>query len=342
MTTVVVKLGGAAITDKSKADTLSADLDMLVDNIGRVYQAELRPHGKRLVLIHGAGSFGHPPAKKFRVKAGWSTTTGSTAAAAANERDGNGDADGETAHEPSRPPSQHQQQEQQQQRREQEQKQEQEQQDRVKFGMALTRQRVLQLHHHVLQRLQHRAQLPVLSISTYDTVETSEGHLTAESSARLVRRVHKLLAQGFIPLLFGDAVIDLVWGCTILSGDALMHTLATALREVHRCVFVTDVPGIFTRDPKRFADATLIRELRCSSGREIPDDVHASGVDDVTGAMGSKWQWVKRIMTDAPHVCGVRICRASEADRALIIAEHYSHGDDSRSDDTNRWTSIVR
>ncbi|KAG5970551.1 hypothetical protein E4U55_001615 [Claviceps digitariae] len=339
MATVVVKLGGAALTDKANPDTLSASLDTLADNIARVYQTQLRPHGKRLVLIHGAGSFGHPPAKKFQVKTGWltpTTTSPTTTGTAANEHENsnnnnNNNVDDDTEHEQKRNPTHRRQQKPQQEK------------DGVKFGMALTRQRLLQLHHHMLQRLHDRAQLPVLSVSTYDTVETSAGQLTADSSTRLVSRVQNLLAQGFIPLLSGDAVFDLAWGSTILSGDTLMHTLATALPDVHRCVFVTDVAGIYTRDPKRFDDAALIRELRCSSEPDIfdqDDDVSAcAAVDDVTGSMGNKWQWVRRIMTDAPHVRSVIICQASEANRAVAMA---GDGGDDRSGDAHRWTSIVR
>ncbi|KAG6041913.1 hypothetical protein E4U41_000401 [Claviceps citrina] len=299
MATVVVKLGGAAITDKTKADTLAPSLDALVDKIARVYQTELRPHGRRLVLIHGAGSFGHPPAKKFQVKAGWSTT-------GTDEQGGSVLAHGETEHV-----------------------------DRVKFGMAFTRQRVLQLHHHVLQKLQDRGRLPVLSVSTYDTVETCRGQLTPDSSTRLVTRVQSLLAQGFIPLLFGDAVLDRAWGSTILSGDALMHTLATELLQVQRCVFVTDVAGIYTRDPKLFDDATLVHRLRCSTDRGIEGGDASTSVDDVTGAMGSKWQWVKRIMACAPHVREVIICQASDSQEAVSLAVDGLV-------DTRSWTTIVR
>ncbi|KAG5918548.1 hypothetical protein E4U42_006818 [Claviceps africana] len=331
MATLVVKLGGAAITDKSKADTLSDNLNTLVDTIARVYRTELRPRGSGIVLIHGAGSFGHPPAKKFRVKTGWETTRPATTGADGQDDDDDDDVDGETGHERKRRPAQQHQ-------------QQRENPDVVKYGMALTRQRVLHLHHHLLRRIHDRTQLPVLSISTYDTVETHEGQLTPESSARLVSRVRRLLAQGFIPLLFGDAVFDLAWGATILSGDALMHALATELREVHRCVFVTDVAGIYTRDPKRFADATLVRRLHCSSEQGVLDDGQesTSAVDDVTGAMGSKWQWAKRIMADAPHVGNVVICRASEAGGALAVPDDGVDGDEERSHDAYQWTCIVR
>ncbi|KAK3181507.1 hypothetical protein K4F52_007217 [Lecanicillium sp. MT-2017a] len=75
MATVVVKLGGAAITDKSSPDRFSQQLDNLVDGVATAYQNDFLPNGKRLILIHGAGSFGHPPAKKYSVKSGWQGLT---------------------------------------------------------------------------------------------------------------------------------------------------------------------------------------------------------------------------------------------------------------------------
>ncbi|KAK2606437.1 hypothetical protein QQS21_003130 [Conoideocrella luteorostrata] len=305
MATVIVKLGGAAITDKSIPDALSPNLDALVDKVAQVYQDAFRPLGSRLILIHGAGSFGHPPAKKYQVKAGW------------REAEDKSQATDEVAVDA---------------------RQQRQRCDKIKFGMALTRQRVIQLHHHILQRLQERGNLPVLSVSTYDTVETDQGALTEASSSRLVARVQHLLTQGFIPLLFGDAVLDHAWGSTILSGDALMHRLATSLPTVQRCVFVTDVAGIYTQDPKRYADAMLIRQLHCSRSDDgaVCEDHTTTSVDDVTGAMRSKWQWAKRIMTEAHQVSRVIICQAAESGKAIAVV------DTDVAAVENAWTTVLR
>jgi isopentenyl phosphate kinase len=289
MDTVIVKLGGAAITDKSTSDTFSPTLDALVSQVAQVYRQELQPKSKQLILIHGAGSFGHPPAKKYNVKAGWHTTIADP--------------------------------------------------DSVKFGMALTRQRVLQLHHALVQRLQEKSNLPVLSLSTYDTVETDAGIITPASSSRLLERAKHILTQGFIPLLFGDAIFDRTWGSTILSGDALMYELATRLPTVVQCVFVTDVAGIYTKNPKQCADAVLIQQVSCSDpghGSVVADEGGDASVDDVTGAMRSKWEWVVRIMTDAPQLRQVIICQVSDSQRAMGCREP-EHGDGSAN-----WTTIVR
>ena len=289
MDTIIVKLGGAAITDKSTTDTFSPTLDTLVSQVAEVYKQDFQTLGTHLILIHGAGSFGHPPAKTYKVKAGWK-------------------------HPNTNPKS-------------------------VKFGMAVTRQRVLQLHQALIQRLQESGNLPVLSLSTYDTVETDAGTITPASSSRLIERAKHILSQGFVPLLFGDAVFDRKWGSTIFSGDALMYELATRLPAVTQCVFVTDVAGIYTKDPKQCADAVLIQKVSCSDpghGDVAPGEDGDASVDDVTGAMRSKWEWVVRIMTDALPSRRVIICQASDAGRAM------AYGVSGHDYGSATWTTIVQ
>jgi isopentenyl phosphate kinase len=68
---VFVKLGGAAITDKTKARTALPDrIKDLAGQIARVWQEN--PH-MRLVIGHGSGSFGHFSARKNNTKHGVST-----------------------------------------------------------------------------------------------------------------------------------------------------------------------------------------------------------------------------------------------------------------------------
>jgi isopentenyl phosphate kinase len=54
----VLKIGGSAITDKAKADYVRAE------EIERI-AGEISDQASGLVLVHGAGSFGHIPAKKY-------------------------------------------------------------------------------------------------------------------------------------------------------------------------------------------------------------------------------------------------------------------------------------
>jgi len=64
-----IKLGGSVITDKDVAGKIrSEQLSSLVDQIKR---AQTEVPGKKLIVGHGSGSFGHVPAAKFETIKGF-------------------------------------------------------------------------------------------------------------------------------------------------------------------------------------------------------------------------------------------------------------------------------
>ena len=72
---VIVKLGGAAITVKD-GDPDTPDLDALITCCGTIADA-VNTHGwsdtrqfLKVIVVHGAGSFGHPQAKEYGVANG--------------------------------------------------------------------------------------------------------------------------------------------------------------------------------------------------------------------------------------------------------------------------------
>ena len=66
MSRVVLKLGGGLITDKSRYRQVRTDRIDAVSGVVR----ELRDSGKSVVLVHGAGSFGHLEARKWGLAEG--------------------------------------------------------------------------------------------------------------------------------------------------------------------------------------------------------------------------------------------------------------------------------
>jgi len=60
----LVKLGGSIITDKSRP------YEARIENIHRLGR-EIKDSGVSVVLVHGAGSFGHPKAKKYAIHLGY-------------------------------------------------------------------------------------------------------------------------------------------------------------------------------------------------------------------------------------------------------------------------------
>jgi isopentenyl phosphate kinase len=65
---VFLKLGGSLITDKTQPYTPRLDV---INNLAVQVETALRTHpGLRLVIGHGAGSFGHVPASEYRTRDG--------------------------------------------------------------------------------------------------------------------------------------------------------------------------------------------------------------------------------------------------------------------------------
>lgn len=61
---LIIKLGGSVITDKTKENTFKKDL---MDKLAK----EIKSADKEVILVHGAGSFGHILAKKYDLNQGY-------------------------------------------------------------------------------------------------------------------------------------------------------------------------------------------------------------------------------------------------------------------------------
>ncbi|XP_038706382.1 isopentenyl phosphate kinase isoform X2 [Tripterygium wilfordii] len=77
--------------------------------------------------------------------------------------------------------------------------------------------------------------------------------------------VAKAVDCGFVPVLHGDAVLDELQGCTILSGDVIIRHLAASMKPEF-VVFLTDVFGVYDRPPAE-PNAVLLKEIAvCEDG----------------------------------------------------------------------------
>lgn len=245
---VIVKLGGAAITDKRGICQLSDPLQLeeTLNQVETAYQ-HLTKSGHQLILIHGAGSFGHPQAKQYNLKPGWTT-----------------------------PPTPH-----------------------YLKGFSHIRHCLQSLSQHICSSLESR-NVPVLAMSPLDYIQTQDCEQTAtELFQPMAARVRQYLDLGFVPVLHGDAVLDQIRGCTILSGDIIMYQL-TQLLTVTRCIFITDVHGIYKSDPKQDSTSKnpLITEILAQEQEEEKRQIQSSSTTmvDVTGGMQGKIKWAKKIV----------------------------------------------
>jgi isopentenyl phosphate kinase len=189
----------------------------------------------------------------------------------------------------------------------------------MRKGVCLTHAAVLELHSHVIKTLTDMT-IPAVSVTPFDHVVTSGGiDATASTNfERMCHRAHILLQQGYVPVLHGDVVMDDKQYCTILSGDVVMRELSRYIPSVKRCVFLTDVDGVFDKDPKTHADAELLTDLPISQQFDHTSS-HPSAAD-VTGSMHGKVKWARQIIEDSPGNKEVIICRQGTKASTLAIS----------------------
>ena len=208
MSTVVIKIGGSLITDKRRPFTLNERaLEEVAEGI-----ASIRDGARRIVIVHGGGSFGHYAVQQSR---------GDTRKLLTD----------------------------------------------VTYWMTF-------LNHKVVHALiQH--DVSAVGLPTWLVARGSKEGLIVETGL-----VAKLLEVGVVPVTHGG-LINTDEGFKILSGDTLASKLAVKL-PASALIFLMDVEGVYTEDPRVNPSATLLTVLRRSDLDRIRGG--SSGVD-VTGGL---------------------------------------------------------
>ncbi|MFQ6009860.1 MAG: isopentenyl phosphate kinase [Candidatus Aenigmatarchaeota archaeon] len=96
-----------------------------------------------------------------------------------------------------------------------------------------------------------------------------------------------LVDIGMIPVLYGVPAYDMKQKCSILSGDKIAPYVAKFL-SAKKIIHGTNVDGVFTADPNKFANARLISEVNKENLEEVKRKLGGSTAVDVTGGMYSK------------------------------------------------------
>jgi isopentenyl phosphate kinase len=268
---VLVKIGGSSLTDKAQLETLNTTaLEWLVETIKKSISLKYsKPDNNEqdcksthnnqcplintqstpaIILIHGAGSFGHYHARQYGFK-GVSLPISVT---------------NTTDNDPVR-------------------------NNRNMFGLAQTRQSVTKLNHILVTSLVNAG---ISAVGISPCVVLTRQMLNNNDTSGLVDIVSDMLRAGLLPVLHGDGCLTGRGSVGILSGDILMEILANQVVNITRAVFLTDVAGVYTRDPRLDADAELLSELPVHNGRLVQGDaLEATGSShehDVTGGLQTK------------------------------------------------------
>ncbi|MBI5000391.1 MAG: isopentenyl phosphate kinase family protein [Euryarchaeota archaeon] len=242
---ILVKLGGSAITHKEREKSLDAPA---LKRLAR----ELSTYKGMMIVVHGAGSFGHMKAKKYGLDRGARGPKGALHAAEVQ-------AD------------------------------------------------VRELNLKVIDALRC-AGIPALSAPPALFMDQTAG----KDVAACLDAFHDMLRGGYVPVTFGDVVLDKKWGASICSGDILMEILSDEFRP-DAAVFVTNVDGVFDRDPK-LGKASLIRRIHVSTAPKVKG---AKSGSDVTGAMAAKLRSALEIARPGTRVIVLNGLKSGRLELAL-------------------------
>lgn len=159
------------------------------------------------------------------------------------------------------------------------------------------------------------AGVPVWSLQPSASAQCREGELISLATDPVARA----LAQGLVPLVYGDVALDKVQGGTIISTEQIFAYLARRLRP-SRMILAGVVDGVFEGDPLRVPSARLIPEISASNWQTIRVVLGGSHATDVTGGMLAKVEEMVGLVHELSHLTVHIISgeRAGALERALL------------------------
>ncbi|MEM0160963.1 MAG: isopentenyl phosphate kinase [Thermoplasmata archaeon] len=219
---IIIKLGGSVITDKAKYRKFRSEI---------VRRLITEIPDSDLIIVHGAGSFGHIISKQHSLQNGLNN------------------------------------------------------QNSLKFVQVQNDMIELNLN---IMKILFESGIPAISLPAHSF------HVYQEEFNFDI--FEKFLKLGFVPVTYGDIILNSEKKVAICSGDYLIEKLAGHFKP-EQVIFVTDVDGIYTKNPKLYKDAKFIKEL------SLNDSIDTEMiVDDVTGGIMGKLETIKKIIGNVGSV----------------------------------------
>ncbi len=231
----IIKLGGSLLTDKTMPYTLRR-------NKLRDIAKELRGMFSKLIIVHGVGSFGHPPVKEYGLYKGFKK--------------------GEDL-----------------------------------INLAHTQSKVFLLRTALADALAAEG-IEAMIFLPSSVIVSENGNI----KKFYTEPIEHFMLLGMVPLLGGDIVHDEKMGFSVCSGDAIALYLAYKLRA-KRVIFASDVNGIYTKDPKKYENAKLLKEVELNEIFKNAELSGSSGIDITSGMRGK----VEKLREYAPLLDDVEI-----------------------------------
>jgi isopentenyl phosphate kinase len=125
--------------------------------------------------------------------------------------------------------------------------------------------------------------IPAVSVTPSSFIMTVNGRIKSFEETTL----RAFMEMKFLPVIYGDAVLDSALGFTILSGDQLVAHLAMKF-NAERIIIGVDVDGLYDADPKTVKTAKICKHLKLADLKTLQGKLCKPTSCDVTGGMLGK------------------------------------------------------
>jgi len=253
---IILKIGGSILTNK---DSIESEVDAAsLKRIASEIKKSFDNSSKELIIVHGAGSFGHPPAKKHKI--------------------------GEAFDESQYPEK--------------------------RLGFCEIQNEVKRLNMFVCEAFINEG-LPTIAVPASSFITANDKRIT-EGNLDLFKRY---LSKGFIPVIYGDVVLDDELEFCVISGDQIIQYLSVNLTP-DRVILGTDVDGVYNKNPKTHDDALFFDKF---TSLEDLDTLEGTTNVDVTGGMVGK---IKELLYLADLGIESKIINAEVEDNIFKVLEN--------------------
>lgn len=253
---IILKIGGSILTNK---DSKTSEVDAAsLKRIASEIKNSLDNSAKELIIVHGAGSFGHPPAKKHKI--------------------------GEEFDKSQYPEK--------------------------RLGFCEIQNEVKKLNMFICEAFIKQG-IPAIAIPASGFITATNKRIT-EGNLALFKQY---LSKGFVPVIYGDVVLDTDLEFCVISGDQIIQYLAGNLKP-EKVILGTDVDGVYNKNPKTHDDAVFFEKF--TSLKDL-DTFEGTTNVDVTGGMVGK---IKELLFLADLGIESKIINAEVEDNIFKVLEN--------------------
>lgn len=180
----------------------------------------------------------------------------------------------------------------------------------AKYGFAVTLDVVAQLNRIIVRELL-RHKLPAVSLFPSQIALTKAGL----PNTTFIDSLEAYIRTGLLPVITGDALVDLKKGCTIWSADFSLPYFARLLKkrgwEIDSVIHVTKTPGVYQdiNNPEK----GVIERITSANFSQYSKQLTGSHGVDVTGGMLEKVRQAVELAQD-----GIQTVIISDQDQNLV------------------------